>query len=444
MDSQIKKNLSRDSYSSGDIILALGISQIGYFALFISNIIIARLLGPEGKGAFSLYNVVISLIIAFSTLGIGHGQMYYASKNSEKIRYFMPNAAVVSIILGGGIASIYFAAGFKYHFKFVESLGGKIGVLTIIAIIVMIYGQFLRQYFLAANLFKLSKVLLTISQIIPLFFYFILFLLNKMTLVTVIYAFILSQVVGAIVFYYIGQRKNVCFWGKASLGYAKESIGFGIRQYLSDLVLYLANRVDFILVVFFVGKRGLGIYSISVALAEVILRLSSELGTILFPAFAANRISKARTQYLLKINIILSFIVAIIIMLLGKPMIRLFVGDMYLESVTVLYWLLPGLIAWTTIFITWNHISAGGKPEIGIPVFGGAAVVDIIVNLVLLPRIGVNGAGIASTVSYIFAAIIFMNIYCKREKLRIIDVLLFNRADLLFIRNRILIGIRHK
>jgi O-antigen/teichoic acid export membrane protein len=110
--------------------------------------------------------------------------------------------------------------------------------------------------------------------------------------------------------------------------------------------------------------------------------------------------------------------------------ILLLFGAQFSESITVFYWLLPGVVAWSTIYVTWNNVSASGRPELGIPIFGSAALLDTVLNVILLPRLGVAGAGIAATSSYWLAAALFLAIFCKQEKCSVWEATLVSSQDL--------------
>jgi Na+-driven multidrug efflux pump len=63
-------------------------------------------------------------------------------------------------------------------------------------------------------------------------------------------------------------------------------------------------------------------------------------------------------------------------------------------------------------------------------VFGFAAVVDALLNMLLLPRLGVVGASIAATVSYFAAGLIFFQLFRGAERCSIRTALVPKRSDL--------------
>ena len=96
-------------------------------------------------------------------------------------------------------------------------------------------------------------------------------------------------------------------------------------------------------------------------------------------------------------------------------------------------WLLVGTMAWCTVCVTWNHASASGRPGIGVPIFGAAALVDMVLNVLLLSRLGVVGAGVAAVISYWLAAILFLRSFCRREHCTLREALVIQPSDVRYI-----------
>jgi Na+-driven multidrug efflux pump len=93
-------------------------------------------------------------------------------------------------------------------------------------------------------------------------------------------------------------------------------------------------------------------------------------------------------------------------------------------------WLLVGTVAWTSVSVTWSYANASGRPQIGVPIFTAAAVTDVVLNVMLLGRLGIVGAGIAATVSYWIAAILFLRLFCVLEACTLRDALVVRSSDL--------------
>jgi Na+-driven multidrug efflux pump len=63
---------------------------------------------------------------------------------------------------------------------------------------------------------------------------------------------------------------------------------------------------------------------------------------------------------------------------------------------------------------------------------GGAFVLNILVNLVLIPRFGIVGAATASLISYTVSSVVFTAIAARLAHVRVIDFWLPRLSDLRF------------
>jgi len=67
--------------------------------------------------------------------------------------------------------------------------------------------------------------------------------------------------------------------------------------------------------------------------------------------------------------------------------------------------LLPGVVALSAGKVVGGYVSGIGRPGINSYVSIGSFVVNVVVNLILIPRFGIVGASAASLVSYTLSAL---------------------------------------
>lgn len=411
------------------VIVAVGVSCLGFVAAFFSGVIIARLLGAEGRGIYSLFRTSTFGIAIFAGLGFGSGQMFHASKNPRQLRHFLPTGYAVSAVLGTAGALLYFFGGEAWGLKTVTALGltGAWLAIGLVPVLLMLQSQ--RQYLLTVQAYSRAKILAALSEGLPLLVYVVFYLLRHAKISAVLATFALSQMFLFVVSHWTIPRNQVdC--KETRVDFVKESFGFGIRRYLSGFAEYMTSRLDYYVVTWFLGASGLGIYAVAVSMAEITGRVPSELGTILFPAFASGRISKTGAAAILRTTFFLAAVLALFLAVVGGSVIHFLFGDQFAEAIPAFRWLLLGTVAWSTIYVTGNHASAAGKPAIGVPIFGAAALLDFLLDLVLIPKFGVVGASLAATASYWLAAFLFLSVFCKIEGCSLSQAVFVRASDL--------------
>ena len=93
-------------------------------------------------------------------------------------------------------------------------------------------------------------------------------------------------------------------------------------------------------------------------------------------------------------------LIAAIAAVLAQPLVGLLYGPAFLPAVPAFLWLLPGVVMLGTNTIYRKAFASEGMPPISVwsPLL--AAIANIALNFLLLPRIGIVGASIASTLAY--------------------------------------------
>ena len=396
------------------MVRAAVISYASFVCLFLSSVVVSRLLGVEGRGVFSLFMATVTGLAIVGTLGVPQGQMFHASRNDRWLSHFMANATAFSLVSGGLIAAGYFLGGRGLGFEQVTRLGWAGCIAGMVAVPTLVLLMYQRQYFLTLHRFELAKAAGATSATLPLVGYLTLFALGQTDVQAFMGAFVASQLLCFALFLRPARRVGPA-QRPFSVKLARRSLSFGFRQYLSDIAAYLMSRLDFFIVAAYLGPRGLGIYSVAAGLGEISVRLSNEIGTMLYPVFAGGKLKPGQAATALRIVILMAVVLAIGLELLSGPLIRGLYGDDFADAIPAFRWIVLGTVAWSSTHVTWTYLSSAGRPGLGVFVFGLAAGLGALLNVILLPRVGVVGAGIAATVSYLVAGLIFLLLFRAQE-----------------------------
>jgi O-antigen/teichoic acid export membrane protein len=187
----------------------------------------------------------------------------------------------------------------------------------------------------------------------------------------------------------------------------RPQLAYAIRDHPATVFQFLNYRLDQLLVAGYVGVRGLGLYTVAVTLSELLWVIPDSVATVVFP-YAAKRQpgNDSSTRRAFAFSTATTFLGAIGLALIGHQVIRLLFGEPFNESYGVLLWLLPGATLLGPAKILTSELAGRGYPLINS--IGGAIglAATVILNAMLIPRYGIKGAAIASTVSYIIVAVV--------------------------------------
>lgn len=174
---------------------------------------------------------------------------------------------------------------------------------------------------------------------------------------------------------------------------------------LASAAGFITLKVDQVLIGQMLGSREVGIYAAAVKLVEVWYFIPGIICTALFPAILnAKKVSEESYRRRLKnfylLMFLIPFLMAIPISLLAKPIIQIFFGNGYLESVPILH-----IYIWSSIgfFLGDAVVYYLMSEKLSIKIFWFnlcAMIVNVILNLIFIPMFGLVGSAWATMVSY--------------------------------------------
>lgn len=395
------------------------------------SILVSRVLGPELRGVYVLLTLIANTAVVFSNLGVGQGVMYYLSSKKYSASEIWTFSTLFSII-GGGI--VYFLT--LIVALSISSLLGLNNYLSLLApVLLVIPFQFQRimlgNYFLARQLLKfynLFDVIIVYGQLAILVFTLILF---KDKLLAFVIAWCINIV--GVVFVFTWMSWNVAFVGRLRLILIlRDLLNYGIRAYSANLIQFLNYRLDTFLVSYYVGSYQLGLYSVGVALAEMVWQISGASGTILFAKVSASDKATANeiTPRVCRVTLWVSALVATFVAGLSFWLIPMVYGDAFRLSILPLLLLLPGIVAFSIVRILYNDLAGRGRPEVGTAITGYGLFLTLVLDFILIPQLGMFGAAIASSVSYSASALVTLLVYRRITLVKIRKVLVPTQDDL--------------
>jgi O-antigen/teichoic acid export membrane protein len=193
---------------------------------------------------------------------------------------------------------------------------------------------------------------------------------------------------------------------------------YGLKAYLAALASFLVIRADLLMVQYLRGSAAAGFYSIAVALSDMVYMFPVVVGTILFPKLAGMSDGDARRRMTWQVargvgGIMI--LVAGVCAVLARPAIHFLFGSEFLPAVPAFLWLLPGIVALSVHTILMNYCAAIGMPWVTVFAPFLALVVNLGLNVVLIPRLGIVGASLASVVAYGLMLSVSLVYFLKRD-----------------------------
>lgn len=410
-------------------VLSVGGSKILMIVFGLAtSIIVARVLGPENNGIIAALLVYPSLFMSIGSLGIRQSTTYFLGKGiftEQQIK-----TAIAQIWFFTTLFSVFVCfLLMRYLSKSGENLG--LVVLALLPIPFALFNTYNSGIFLGKNqIGKFNKI-----EWIPIVVIFIITSVLVLLLSFGISGYLLALAIGPLFISLILLFKNK-FIRAFSMSFnwriIKKMLSLGIIYAIALLVINLNYRIDVILLDNLSTPFETGIYSKGVSITEYLWQIPMLLSTVVFARSAMSKndydFSLKITQ-LLRLSFIAIIFIALVLFLLSHFIITLMYGEAFVGSVIVLNTLLPGVLLLTIFKVINMDLSGKGKPWVSLKAMVPALIINIVLNFLLIPNYGAVGAALASTISYSFAALLFIIYYSKETKIPILKMLTYKKED---------------
>jgi stage V sporulation protein B len=408
----------------------------------ITNIIISRILGPSLKGSYNLTLLIINVTSLFITFGLGPANVYYGARNPDEIPTLVGNSFLAAIGFGliGIIAAelLTFLPAAKSYFISnsinIDWLRGLIFLLPLVLLksylpeIVRATGRILKY-----NLTALWETSTGLAAAICLVWF-----LDK-GLSGAISAWIISIISVCFFSGWLAARVSVKQIN-IDLNKLRRNLAFGVRLYPGHIAQFLNYRIDVFLVAFFLSPQEVGFYVTATALVEKVWEIPHAIRTFLLYAVAAGKtdsilittacISRIVTVFILGLCIILAFI--------SYPLINFLFGAAFLPAAPALIFLLPGAWLLSLAIVLITYLTGIGKPEVGSLAATISLIATIILDLTLIPKMGIIGASIASSCAYFVSLFVIIVKFLQATKLSWRDITILRREDIILLYNSVI------
>src|SRR5690554_2355710 len=220
----------------------------------------------------------------------------------------------------------------------------------------------------------------------------------------------------------------------------KPMLSLGVVYAIALFVINLNYKVDIILLDKLSTAYELGIYTKGAGITQYLWQIPMLFSTIVFARSAVSKDDKTfslKVAQLLRVSFIIIGVVSIGLLLFSDLIIVGMYGESFRGSISVLNYLLPGVLILTIYKVMNMDLAGKGKPWISMKAMLPALVLNILLNIWLIPSMGANGAAVSSTISYSLAGLLFLVFYSKEVSIPIRTIVSLKKSDLDPIRNMI-------
>ncbi|SNQ60924.1 flippase [Candidatus Methanoperedens nitratireducens] len=399
MNIKIIKNIS--ALALGELVTrTLGLVLVIY---------LARYLGETGFGRYSFAFAFTSLFLVVTDLGMNTVIIRDIAREKTLVGRYIGNVLVLrgllSLISFSLIAVVINLMGYPAETRMAVYI---VGIYTIITS----FSQLTRSVFRAFEKME-YEALLNIMERLIFVSLGILVLVLGYGLIEVVSVFLIAGAVNVLLSFHLTKRKFAVAKLEADRELWKYLIGEGLPFGIAFIFINVYIKVDTVILSSLKGDAVVGWYNAAYQIPLAISLISYAMMESIFPMFS--RLGNSREELTLAYEKTFRFLSMLIIpvvagiTLLSDKIIFILYGRGYENSITILQ-----ILIWLTVFeflgyLLYITLSSINKQRVNILTTGTCAVLNITLNLILIPPFSLIGAGIAKIITYI--VFFFLNFY---------------------------------
>jgi O-antigen/teichoic acid export membrane protein len=384
----------------------------------LAGILVARSLGPGGRGSLSAITMWPQFLAFSLTLGVPVASVYTMKMHPDRASSLSGAASVLSILLGC-VASLVGLVIIPFSLHTYSPHIIHMAQIAVLVAPLALYGNTLGSQVQSAGFFGFFNIF----RLLPPISILVALAIERLTgTLTVGYAAVAYLLGGAPVMFW-----NI-YWVHKHYQPSFRKLGeecamllrYGVRAWGADLLGVIGNQIDRILVVGMLAPEAMGFYVVAQSAAGVLNAIPNAVVPVSLPkgAGASHEAIIALTGRVTRMTLFVMVVAGVPFFLLGKVLIHFFYGSKFDVSATIFHILLLETILDGVTAVLSQAFLAAGYPGTTTLLQGCGLLSAIPLLYWLIPKWGVNGAAVALTLATSMRLVFILLNFPLRFKVR--------------------------
>lgn len=413
----------------------------------VTSVIIARVLGPELKGQYSIFLATQGLLL-IPGFAVQTALMHFVARNrpdldelKRVINWLVLSQAVVSVallavsiqvpqirsIIFGGLDPVYLLAVF----------GTVMCTLWVYYRAAIILGL---EMWVKFHFWSTVGLLITNGLLIA--FFGLWWLAGRVVELPEIVAVTLFSTLVVAGMWRLVTSKVAIDGGKP---FNRRQIGSVVTKFATPMLIrngleWMNYSAGIYFLNAFVGAGAVGIYTVAMGLAQQLWLIPASIAGPLFTRVSTEGdtpASRVMTRYAFRVMLLISLVLAALVGVAASTLIPVVYGHQFVGAVQLVFALLPGVIAIGPTKAIVAFLAGSTRPgePLRAELVGLCGIVTL--NALLVPSMGGLGAALAMSFGYTLFALFLCYRFIALTDSRWADLFVFRRGDVVSIRDRV-------
>ena len=369
---------------------------------FLSTFYFAHVLGPSVLGAYFLFLAYFGIFNLIADGGLGGATAKRMSEGKEKEEFY--SASVALRLSAPGSVTGHPVMLRPYLIDLNSS--NLFGWLVVAIIVNLPFGIAVGgNYGLGkAGVVQGSNLLNNLTRII----------------LQVIFVFLGFQIAGLAGGFVAGLAAGFLFnyrylavrFCRFTLVHMKSLITFSFWIFLAVSGFFILTTVDVIFIGYYLGNAEVGVYRVSLQLASLGVFVALALENVLFPRFS--RWNEERNHEIIATSLSRAYTYSLVLAipfcvggwLLADKLLYYLYGEAFTSGTLALMVLFPLYVIYVFQFLQTMTLNALNHPKDSFWITSIIVLVNIVLNILMIPVLGITGAAVATFISILISAVL--------------------------------------
>jgi O-antigen/teichoic acid export membrane protein len=389
-DSQLARFVTMNLLGQGGSIL-IGV---------VTSIVLARLLGPAGRGLLGLMLSVNVLVVVVASIGLPTAVTYFSSLRDADPGAILGNCLVHAALLG----LILIPLSWLLHGLIADALahgaGGETWVLVAALVPLTLLDWTTNSQLQGALRFARLNVVIVLSRL--------LYAIGVVAFVGIlslgVTGGVLATALGSIAMILLSLPPILRAGApRFDLGLAKRLFHYGARAQAGSILQFANGRLDVIILAIYRPLSQVGYYVVAQTIAELVVTLADQFrwtGMVLVTKLTGAEQQASTTASAVRNYTLAGAGAAIGTAVIGSAVILLGYGAQFHPAIAPMLILLPGVWMLGLGIVIQGDLSGRGRPGLASILAGVSTAITTGLDFVLIPPLGAIGAALASAFGY--------------------------------------------
>ncbi|MAS34903.1 MAG: hypothetical protein CL610_12910 [Anaerolineaceae bacterium] len=398
---------------------------------FVVSVILARMLTPTDRGIMVLVMTIPWTVASIASLGLQQSSVYLIGRKKLDASRVWGNTLVMSFILGVVVVLLLNIYRTDILDSVLDGMPDKYWLpLMILSVIILLDGTTL-SVLQALQRFDLVNFQKFVSSVLMLVGYGGVLILARAGLSGAIWTYIIVITLMMILSGLLAAHLTP-FRLTFDFKLTRESFRFGLKAYTQALMSVISYRIDVLLLAVLLTPEQVAYYGVATSVAETAWHIPNTIGTVLFSRLSHvddNEVYDI-TAKVCRNTFGITAIIIVGLFICCWVLVPLVYGSAYTAAIAPLVALLPGVLFMSIFKVLVRNFSSRDRQAISILGSSVSMILNVGLNLLLIPVWGIVGSAVASSTSYIIASVILLFFFLRDSQLPWQDILVPRRSEL--------------